>query len=427
MSRDKEREPIGLPPTGGKQKRRKVGLVRLSVFSLVPTEFFPQRSGMNSFFGTQRVLGVLGAGQLGKMLAQAASPWDLTLHMLDPTPDAPASHLCSRFVQGDFRDRDTVLAFGRDCDLLTIEIEQVNVEALEILEAEGKTVHPSPAALRVIQDKGLQKNFYRDHGIPTADYALYDGPEAVRTANPSLPKVQKARTEGYDGRGVKMLRGPADLDDLLPGPCLIEDAVKVRTELAVIAARRASGEVRTFDPVEMSFHPEANLVEFLAAPARISADLAREARALATRVIEAFDLCGLLAVELFVDQAGRLLVNEVAPRPHNSGHHTIEACVTSQYQQHLRALLDLPLGDTSLRQPGVMVNLLGAEGATGPVHYEGVDEVLATPGAHLHLYGKRDTRPFRKMGHLTVCHDNLDTAIDTARHLQTRLRATTRG
>lgn len=381
---------------------------------------------MESFFGTHRVLGILGAGQLGKMLAQAASPWDLTLHMLDPNPEAPASRLCSRFVQGDFRDRDTVLAFGRDCDLLTIEIEQVNVDALEILEAEGKIIHPSPAALRIIQDKGLQKNFYRDHHIPTAPYTLHDGPDAVRAAHPALPCVQKARTEGYDGRGVKILRTPADLDDLLPGPCLIEDAVDVRTEIAVIAARRASGQVTTFDPVEMSFHPEANLVEFLAAPARISADLAREARDLAARVIETFDLCGLLAVEMFVDPAGRLLVNEVAPRPHNSGHHSIEACHTSQYRQHLRALLDLPLGDTALRQPGVMVNLLGAPDATGPVQYQGIDDILATPGAHLHLYGKRDTRPFRKMGHLTVCHPDLDHAIATARHLQTRLVATTR-
>jgi 5-(carboxyamino)imidazole ribonucleotide synthase len=358
------------------------------------------------------------------MLAQAASPWDLTLHMLDPTPGAPASHLCSRFVEGDFRDKDAVLAFGRTCDLITIEIEQVNVEALEILESEGKTVHPSPAALRIIQDKGLQKNFYRDHGIPTAAYTLYDGPEAVKAADLSFPCVQKKRTEGYDGRGVKILRSAADLDDLLPGACLIEDAVEVRSEIAVIAARRASGEITTFDPVEMSFHPEANLVEFLAAPARISNDLARQAHELAARTIEAFNLCGLLAVEMFVDPDGMLLVNEVAPRPHNSGHHTIEACVTSQYQQHLRAILDLPLGDTSLRQPGVMINLLGAEGASGPVVYEGMDDVLTTPGAYLHLYGKHETRPFRKMGHLTVCHHDLDQAIANARRLQGILRAT---
>jgi 5-(carboxyamino)imidazole ribonucleotide synthase len=335
------------------------------------------------------------------------------------------AHLCSRFVQGDFRDKQTVLDFGAHCDVLTIEIEQVNVEALEELEADGKIVHPRPAALRIIQDKGLQKDFFREQGLPTADYQLFDGPEAVRSAGLTFPCVQKKRTEGYDGRGVKILREVADLEELLPGACLVEDAVDVAMELAVIAARNPSGQVVTYDPVEMSFHPEANLVEFLAAPARISPGLAREAPELAEKTIQAFDLCGLLAVELFVDQQGKLWLNEVAPRPHNSGHHSIEACVCSQYQQHLRAILDLPLGETSLRQPGVMTNLLGEPGVSGPVRYAGVDDVLSTPGAHLHLYGKKETRPFRKMGHLTVCHDDLETAITLARSLQTALKATT--
>jgi 5-(carboxyamino)imidazole ribonucleotide synthase len=380
---------------------------------------------METFVGTDKVVGVLGAGQLGKMLAAAAAPWDLNLHMLDPTAEPPAAHLCRRFVQGDFRNKQTVLDFGADCDVLTIEIEQVNVDALEALESAGKTVHPRPAALRIIQDKGLQKNFFRDQGLPTADYRFFEGPEALRAAGVSFPCVQKKRTEGYDGRGVKILREEADLDDLLLGACLVEDAVDVTMELAVIAARNPSGQVVTYDPVEMSFHPEANLVEFLAAPARISPDLAREARALAEKTIRAFDLCGLLAVELFVDSQGKLLINEVAPRPHNSGHHGIEACVCSQYQQHFRAILDLPLGDPSLRQPGVMTNLLGEPGASGPVRYLGIDEVMSTPGAHLHLYGKKETRPFRKMGHLTVCHDDLETAITLARSLQTSLKAVT--
>lgn len=380
---------------------------------------------MENIIGTDKVIGVLGAGQLGKMLAVAAAPWDLNLHMLDPSEVAPAAHLCSCFVQGDFRDKQTVLDFGADCDVLTIEIEQVNVDALEELEAAGTIVHPRPAALRIIQDKGLQKNFFREQGLPTADYQFFDGPEALRAAGVSFPCVQKKRTEGYDGRGVKILREAADLQDLLPGPCLVEDAVDVVMELAVIAARNSSGQVVTYDPVEMSFHPEANLVEFLAAPARISPELAREARALAEKTIQAFDLCGLLAVELFVDQQGQLLINEVAPRPHNSGHHSIEACVCSQYQQHLRAILDLPLGDSSLRQPGVMTNLLGEPGVSGPVRYEGVDDVLSTPGAYLHLYGKTETRPFRKMGHLTVCHADLETAITLARSLQSTLKATT--
>ncbi|WFB36011.1 5-(carboxyamino)imidazole ribonucleotide synthase [Kiritimatiellota bacterium B12222] len=379
---------------------------------------------MKSFFGSNQVLGVLGAGQLGKMLATAAAPWDLTLHMLDPTEGAPASHLCTKFVQGDFRDKQTVLDFGAECDLLTIEIEQVNVEALEELEAAGKVIHPCPRALKIIQDKGLQKQFFESHGLVSSPYRLFENADEVKAATLKYPCVQKVRTEGYDGRGVKILRSAADLDDLLPGPCLVEDAVDVVTEIAVIAVRNASGEVVSFDPVEMNFHPEANLVEFLAAPARISPALAEQAKILAEKTIKAFDLCGVLAVEMFVDPQGEILLNEVAPRPHNSGHHSIEACVSSQYQQHLRAVLDLPLGDTSLRQPAVMINILGEEGKSGPVVYEGVDEVLNTPGAHLHLYGKHETRPFRKMGHLTVCHDDLETAIRTVRHLQTQFKAT---
>lgn len=380
---------------------------------------------MMSPFGRNTTLGILGAGQLGKMLAQAASPWDLTLRMLDPDPDAPASRLCTEFVRGDFRDEQTVLAFGRACDILTIEIEQVHAGALAQLEAEGIRVHPQPAALQCIQDKGLQKQFFARHGFPTSPFTLHDSPESVRAAAPALPAVQKTRTEGYDGRGVKILRTPADLDHLLPGPCLIEDAVDIHTEIAVIAARSPSGDIRTFDPVEMSFHPEANLVEFLAAPARISPGQANEARALAAAVIEAFALTGLLAVEMFIDTRGTLLLNEVAPRPHNSGHHTIEACITSQYQQHLRAILGLPLGDTALRAPAVMLNVLGAEGHVGPARYQGTDPLLRTPGAYLHLYGKRETRPFRKMGHFTVLGHTLDDAITTARSLQPHLKVTT--
>ncbi|MCC5843580.1 MAG: 5-(carboxyamino)imidazole ribonucleotide synthase [Verrucomicrobia bacterium] len=377
---------------------------------------------MNQSIGSSFSLGILGAGQLGKMLAQAASPWDLRLRMLDPSPQAPAAHLCETFVRGDFRDYQTVLDFGKTCDVLTIEIEQVNAEALTELEAEGVNVYPQPSVLKIIQDKGLQKQFLVEKNLPTSAFTLYDGPEAVRAAAPPLPCVQKTRTEGYDGRGVKMLRKPEDFDTLLPGPCLVEDAVEIHTELAVIAARSPSGEIKTYDPVEMSFHPEANLVEFLAAPARISPEQASEARALAEATIDAFGLVGLLAVEMFLDTSGNLLINEVAPRPHNSGHHTIEACVTSQYQQHLRAILDLPLGDTRLRAPAVMLNVLGADGFSGPVIYEGVEHVLSTSSAFLHLYGKTETRPFRKMGHMTVLGDSLEEAIAKARALQPLLK-----
>lgn len=378
---------------------------------------------MSDFIGGTKTLGILGAGQLGKMLAQAASPWDLKLHMLDPAPNAPAAHLCSQFTLGDFRDEAAVLAFGQHCDLLTIEIEQVNVPALRQLQAKGVKVYPDPNALEIIQDKGLQKDFLIQHRLPTAPYTLVDDPETLRDHPPEFPKVQKKRTEGYDGRGVKMLRSPEDLQDLLPGPSVLEDAVEMAMEISVIAARNPSGDIVTYDPVEMRFHPTANLVEFLAAPARISPEMAAQARDLAKATIAAFDMVGLLAVEMFIDTAGNLLINEVAPRPHNSGHHTIEACVTSQYQQHLRAILDLPLGDTALRQPGVMLNLLGEPGHSGPVRYEGVDAVLRQTGAHLHLYGKAETRPYRKMGHLTVVNDDLEQAIANARDLQSQLKA----
>lgn len=374
------------------------------------------------------IIGILGGGQLGKMLAQAASPWDLHLRILDPTPQAPAAHLCQEFVLGDFRDKETVLNFGRDCDVLTIEIEQVNVEALEELEKEGKRVVPSPAALRIIQDKGLQKQHFEAHGLPSPAFALYDGPEALQQAvaegKRSIPFVQKVRTEGYDGRGVHVVRNKDDLNRLLPGPCLAEDAVSIDKELAVIAARNPSGQIVCFPPVEMTFHPTANLVEFLLCPARISEAIAKEAETLARQAMQSFPTSGLLAVELFLDTEGNILINEVAPRPHNSGHHTIEGCMTSQYQQLLRCLLDLPLGSTTVRSPAVMMNLLGEPNAEGPAIYDGADDALDIAGAFIHLYGKFKTRPFRKMGHVTVLDADLDQAIVKARKIQTLLKVT---
>lgn len=373
-------------------------------------------------------IGILGGGQLGKMLAQAASPWDIHLRILDPTPGAPAAHLCQHFVVGDFRDYQTVLDFARDCDVITIEIEQVNADALAQLEEEGKLVIPSASALKIIQDKGLQKQHYEAHGLPTSDYTLYDDADALRAAvasgQRSLPFVQKARTDGYDGRGVHVVRTHADLEELLPGPCLAEEAVDIDKELAVIAARNPSGEVVCFPAVEMTFHPTANLVEFLLAPARITPEQAAEAEELARRTIESFPVCGLLAVEFFLNTEGNILINEVAPRPHNSGHHSIEANITSQYQQHLRCALDLPLGSTATRCPGVMMNLLGEPDASGPVVYEGADEAMAIEGVFVHLYGKHETRPFRKMGHVTVIDDELEQAIVKARKVQETLKVT---
>jgi 5-(carboxyamino)imidazole ribonucleotide synthase len=371
-------------------------------------------------------LGILGGGQLGKMLLPECMKLDIRTAVLDPDPDCPCAPWCAGFVPGDFRDAETVHRFGQQVDVLTIEIEQVNVDALERLVAEGKTVHPAPAALRTIQDKGLQKRFYAEHGIPTSDFRLYDGAEALRaavaTGERPLPFVQKSRELGYDGKGVHVVRRPEDLDHLLEGPCLAEELVAVDKELSVIVAQDAHGTVRAFPPVEMVFHPTANLVEFLRCPADLSPALTAEAEALAIRALRAFDIRGVLAVEMFLDRNGQLWVNEVAPRPHNSGHHTIESTHVSQYEQHLRSILGLPLGSTALKQPAVMLNLLGEPGYSGPVHYAGLSETLAAPGTSLHLYGKRETRPFRKMGHLTVCAETIAEAVERAKGVEGRLR-----
>ncbi len=375
-------------------------------------------------------LGVLGGGQLGKMLALAAGNWHLPLYMLDEKKDFPAAPF-SYFTEGSFRDYDDVYRFGRQMDVLTIEIEHVNTEALHQLVKEGVIVHPAPDRLEIIKDKGRQKEFYNRHNLPTAPFQLYDSAEAVRTAidqgQIELPFVQKSRTAGYDGRGVALIRTAADLEaKLLPGACVIETLVPIEKELAVIVARNARGEVKTFPTVEMTFNPEANLVEFLLCPAQINAAIARAAEELAVSVIEAYDLCGLLAVELFLTESGELLINEVAPRPHNSGHHTIDSCYTSQFEQHLRAILNLPLGSTMMKSPSVMVNILGAEGYQGTALYEGLEDCLAIEGVKIHLYGKTITKPFRKMGHATVLDPKLECAKEKAREVQQKMKVVSR-
>ena len=374
-------------------------------------------------FDTRKKIGILGGGQLGKMLCQAASPWDWKVDVLDPSPDAPARTVCHAFTQGDFQSYDDVMQFGADKDLLTIEIEHVNTDALRALQAVGKTVHPSPDALDVIKDKGLQKQFFVEKGIPTAHFELFDDEralvQAIADKRWTLPLVQKTRTAGYDGKGVVILRTAADVQSkLLKGPCLAEKMADIHMELAVVVARNAQGEVVAYDAVEMDFHAEANLLDMLISPARISPWVAACAQALAEEVVEAFGLCGLLAVEMFLMPSGELWVNEVAPRPHNSGHHTIESAATSQYQQHWRAVSGMPLGDVQQWRPAVMINLLGAPEAYGLVVYRGVEEALSIPGVYLHLYGKVETRPFRKMGHVTITADTLEEAVGKAQRVK---------
>lgn len=346
-------------------------------------------------FGAGLRVGVLGGGQLGRMMIQAAADWDLRVEVMDPAADAPCRHLTHRFVQGDLQDADAVFAFGRDLDVVTIEIEHVSVEGLQRLEAAGVAVHPSPEHLAVIQDKGLQKQFFAAHGIPSAPFEL-----AAGAPTSGFPVVQKLRTGGYDGKGVAILRGPEDAG--FDAPCVLEQPVEIAKELSVIVARNPSGATATFPVVEAVFDPVANLVDYLIAPADIDAETAREANGLALQVADAMGFTGLLAVELFLDRSGRLWVNELAPRTHNSGHHTIEANHTSQFQQHLRAILDLPLGDPSARSAGAMLNLVGAADAHGSPVYTGLGEALGQPGVYAHIYGKAAVKPFRKMGHVTV-------------------------
>jgi len=367
-------------------------------------------------------LGILGGGQLGRMLLQAGIDLNLYTLILDPDPDAPCKHLCQEFYQGSFADYDTVYQFGKKCDVLTIEIEHVNTAALFQLQAEGVQVYPQPEAIQIIQDKGLQKQFYQEKTISSADFLLVQNQAEVKEKTAFLPAFQKLRKSGYDGRGVVRLANAEAIEKGFDAPSVLEKYVDFEKELAVICARNISGEITCFPVVELSFHPEHNLVDYLFSPAAISPETEQAARELAHKVISSFNLVGLLAVEMFLTRNGELLVNEVAPRPHNSGHHTYKANYTSQFEQHLRAILDLPLGDTGLHSAAVMLNLLGEAGFSGEAVYEGADAALAVPGVSIHLYGKKYTRPFRKMGHLTITAATVTEACEKADQLKNTVK-----
>ncbi|SDD70042.1 5-(carboxyamino)imidazole ribonucleotide synthase [Algoriphagus faecimaris] len=355
-----------------------------------------------------KVLGVLGGGQLGRMLIQSAINYNQDIYILDPDPQAPCSEIAQKFVCGSLKDFDTVYAFGKDCDVITVEIESVNTEALEKLESEGKKVFPQPHIIRLIQDKREQKQFYKNSGIPTADFILTASQAEVMAQSDFLPAVNKLGKDGYDGRGVQVLRNEGDFDKAFDAPGLLEKLIDFDREIAVIVARNEKGDLKIYPSVECAFHPTANLVEFLFAPAEINSQLEERAQEIAKEVILKLDMVGLLAVEMFVTKEGEILVNEIAPRPHNSGHHTIEANFTSQFEQHLRAVMNWPLGDTRLRCPAAMINLLGEEGFTGEAIVEGKEEAMSEQGVYIHLYGKKITKPFRKMGHVTLLDQSLE-------------------
>lgn len=366
-------------------------------------------------------LGVLGGGQLGRMLIQSGIDFNITFSVLDPDASAPC-HQISEFTQGKLTDYETVMAFGKSCDLITIEIENVNTKALKDLEKKGKKVFPQPHIIELIQDKRTQKEFFQKNGIPTAEFILTENRNEVTSNASFLPAVNKLAKEGYDGRGVQVIRDAKDLDKAFDAPGLLEKLVDFEKEIAIIVAKNESGEVRTYPPVEMVFHPEKNLVEYLFAPANISQNIAADADRIAKKVIESLGLIGILAVEMFVTKDGKVLVNEIAPRPHNSGHQTIEANETSQYEQHLRAILNQPLGATSMRSPSAMVNLLGEEGYTGDAQYQGMEEVLKLEGVHVHLYGKKITKPFRKMGHVTIVDKDVESLNKKATFVKDNLK-----
>lgn len=359
---------------------------------------------MDSAFDSSPI-GILGGGQLGKMLAQAGADWNLNLHVLDPVQNCPAA-CCAKQTLGDFRDYEAVLLFGSDKKIITIEIEDVNTEALQVLSGKGIQIYPGPEALNMIKDKGSQKQFFKDHDIPTSGFRLTSSREEienlVRENKIRMPFVQKLRTSGYDGRGVLIVNTAADLPLLLDGPSVIEEKIRVKSEIAVLSARNTLGEVATYEPVEMIFHPEANLLLYQESPGSVSPATAGRARQIAADLVSSMKITGLLAVEFLIDDNDQVLVNEVAPRPHNSGHHTIEGNLTSQYHQHLRCILGLPLGPTRPTGHTILVNLLGEPGFSGPAKYQGIDSCLALPGVYVHLYGKRETRPWRKMGHVNI-------------------------
>ncbi len=373
------------------------------------------------FYGELQ-LGILGGGQLGRMLIQEAINYNVNVHILDPDKNAPCRKLCNRFECGSLSDFETVYNFGKDLDMITIEIEKVNVDALEKLENEGVLVYPQSRIIRLIQDKGLQKQFFKQNDIPTAPFQLISTKENLYETSIPLPYIQKLRKDGYDGKGVKKINSTPEIEQAFEEPSLVEALVDFEKEIAVIVARNDKGEITTFPLVEMEFNPEANLVEFLIAPSTLPFEVQTQADEIAKKIAEDLQIVGLLAVEMFLTNEGEILVNELAPRPHNSGHHTIEGNITSQFAQHLRAIFNLPLGATTTRSNAVMINLLGEPRYEGLAKYEGVEEVLAIEGIFVHLYGKKYTKPFRKMGHVCIVNDDRELAIKNARWVQETLK-----
>jgi 5-(carboxyamino)imidazole ribonucleotide synthase len=383
---------------------------------------------LKKLFTSSFRLGILGGGQLGKMLTLAAAPWDIHVSCLDSSSDAPASTVCHSFVLGDLKNYDDVLKFGEALDIITIESDHANVEALKELKARGKIVHPDPEQLKIVQDKGSQRQFYADKNFPSPRFELFENKEAIQIAVKksvwSFPFVVKTRSAGYDGKGVFMMDAMEDIEALPEASFVAEEKVKIVKELSVVAARNGKGEVVCYQTVELFPYPDAHLVDYLICPADLSEKITKEASDLGRKLIEAFQIQGLLAVELFLDENQKLWINECSPRPHNSGHHTIEGAWTSQYEQHLRGICNLPLGSPKMKMPSAMLNLLGEANASGPVRYEGLVDCLAMEGVKVHIYGKKETKAYRKMGHMTILGDDVNRLKEMIHEIKTKVKVT---
>jgi 5-(carboxyamino)imidazole ribonucleotide synthase len=381
---------------------------------------------VKNYFSSDFKLGILGGGQLGRMLLAETQKFDIHTAVLESNKNAPCATICNEFVVGNLLDFDAVYNFGKKVDLLTIEIENINLDALDRLEAEGLKIFPKPKDLRIIQSKAIQKKFYLKHQIPTAAFDHFEYFKELKQSyeNKSItfPFVWKAARFGYDGNGVKVVRNIEDLNRLPNEECITEELIPFKNELAVIVARNEDGETKTYPVVEMEFHPEANQVEYVICPARIDSKIAEKAREVALKVVNDLDFIGLLAVEMFQTKEDEILVNEVAPRPHNSGHYSIEASYTNQFEQHLRSVLNLPLGSTTSKVAGIMVNLVGEEGFSGQVIYQNIEKIIKIEGVTPHIYGKKETRPFRKMGHVTIVNSDIDVARKIAQKVKETIR-----
>ena len=385
---------------------------------------------MVHYFSSNFTLGILGGGQLGKMLLYETRKFDIKTSVLDPSKNAPCKIACDTFEVGDLMDLETVYNFGKKVDVLTFEIEHVNIDALEALEKEGITVYPSSNTLRNINDKITQKKFYQTHQIPTSSFQVFNSKDelivAINKYEIRYPFVWKQSTGGYDGMGVCIIKNKEDLANVKNIPCIAEKLIPFVNELAVIVSRNPNGEVASYPVVEMEFHPEANQVEYVICPARIENNIAERAKKIAEKVSNSFEHVGLLAVELFQTEEGEILVNEVAPRPHNSGHFSIEGSLTNQFEQHIRAILNLPLGNTKSKIAAVMVNLVGEDGYTGDAYYKNLEQILRLDGVTPHIYGKKQTRPYRKMGHVTIVNNDISKARKIAEVVKNTIKVINR-